>query len=114
MVKPIFSFYKLTKLNLNDIKFLISYFLPIILFLLLLFHGDIESNSGPKKKEQTYFLLCHWNVNSLVAHKIPLLVAYNSVYKYDICITVILGDFNALSKSWWSGDSTTIECTRLD
>ena len=38
---------KLTKLNLNDIEFFISYFLPIILFLLLRFHGDIESNSGP-------------------------------------------------------------------
>ena len=61
--------HKLTKLNLNNIEFFISYFLPIILFLLLLLHGDIESNPGPKKKEQTYFSLCHWNVNSLVAHK---------------------------------------------
>ena len=26
---------------------------------------------------------------------------------------VILGDFNARSKSWWSGDSTTIESPRL-
>ena len=60
---------KLTKLNLNNIDFFISYFLPIILFLLLLLHGDIESNPGPKKKEQIYFSLCHWNVNSLVVHK---------------------------------------------
>ena len=60
---------KLTKLNLNDIEIFISYFLLITLFLLLLLYGDIESNPGPKKKEQTYFLLCHWNVNSLVAHK---------------------------------------------
>ena len=37
--------------------------------ILLLLHGDIESKPGPKKKEQTYFSLCHWNVNSLVAHK---------------------------------------------
>ena len=43
--------------------------LPIILLLLLLLHGDIESNPGPKKKEQNYFSLCHYNVNSLVAHK---------------------------------------------
>ena len=28
--------------------------------------------------------------------------------------TVILGNFNAQSKSWWSGDSTTMEGTRLD
>ena len=60
---------KLTKLNLNDIEILISYFLPIILFLLLLLHGDIESNLDPKKKGQTYFSLFHWNVNSLVARK---------------------------------------------
>ena len=60
---------KLTKLNLNNIEIFISYFLPTILFLLLLLHGDTEFNPGPKKKEQTYFLLCHWNVNSLVAHK---------------------------------------------
>ena len=60
---------KLNKLDLNDIEIFISYFLPIILFLLLLLHVDIESNLGPKKKEQTYFSLCHWNVNSLVAHK---------------------------------------------
>ena len=58
---------KLTKLNLNNIDFFISYFLPIILFLLL--HGDIEFNPGPKKKEQNYFSLCNWNVNSLIAHK---------------------------------------------
>ena len=61
--------YKLIKLNLNNIEIFISYFLVIILFLLLLLHGDIESNPGPKKKEQTYFSLCHLNVNSLVAHK---------------------------------------------
>ena len=50
---------KLTKLKLNNIEFFISYFLPIILFLLLLLHGDVESNPGPKKKEGTYFSLCH-------------------------------------------------------
>ena len=60
---------KLTKLNLKNIEFFISCFLPTILFLLLLLHGDIESNPGPKKKEQTYFSLCHWNMNSLAANK---------------------------------------------
>ena len=60
---------KPTKLKLNNIEFFISYFFPITLFLLLLCHGDIESNPGPKEKDQTYFSLCHWNVNSLVAHK---------------------------------------------
>ena len=62
-------FCKLTKLNLDNIEIFISYFLPLIFFLLLLLHGDIESNPLPKKKKQTYFSLCHWNVNTVVAHK---------------------------------------------
>ena len=80
---------KLTKLNLNNIEIFISYFLPLIFFLLLLLHDDTESNPGLKKKEQTYFSLCHWNVNSLVAHKkISLLAAHNSIHRYDnICIS---------------------------
>ena len=60
---------KLNKLKLNNIDFFISHFVPIILFLFLLLHGDVESKPGPKKNEQTYFLLCHLNVNSLVAHQ---------------------------------------------
>ena len=45
--------------------------------------------TGPKKKEQTYFSLCPWSLNSVLAHKeIFLLAAYNSVYRYDIiCIS---------------------------
>ena len=56
---------------------------------MLLLHGDIEPNPDPKKKQQTYFLLCHWNVHSLVVHKKKsLLAAYHSVYRYDIiCIS---------------------------
>ena len=41
--------YKLTKLNLNNIEFFILYFLLIILQLLVLLRGDIESNPGPRK-----------------------------------------------------------------
>ena len=56
---------------------------------MLLLHGGIDYNPSPKKKEQTYFSLCHWNVNSLVAYKkMFLLAAYNSVYRHDIiCIS---------------------------
>ena len=61
---------KLTKLKLNSIEFFISYFLPIILCLLLLLHCDIESKPvNLRKIDLTYFLLCHFNVNSFVAHK---------------------------------------------
>lgn len=48
--------FKLTKLKLNDIKLFTSYFLPIILLLLLLLYGDIESNPGSKKKSIPIFL----------------------------------------------------------
>ena len=53
-------------------------------------HGDIESNPGPSKKHRP-LTCCHWNVNSLTAHKMikkSLIEAYNSNHKYDfICIS---------------------------
>ena len=39
---------------------------------------------------------------------------FDDVQILQPAFTVILGDFNARSKSWWSGDSTTMEGTRLD
>ena len=73
---------KLTKLSLGNIEFFVSYFLPIILFLLLLLHGDIEFNPGPKKKRTDLFFVM--SLECLVA----LLPAYYSVYRYDItCIS---------------------------
>ena len=33
---------------------------------------------------------------------------FDDVQIFQPSFTVILGDFNARSKSWWSGDSTTI------
>ena len=39
---------------------------------------------------------------------------FDDVQIFQPAFTVILGDFSALSKSWWSVDSTTIEGTRLD
>ena len=53
-------------------------------------HGDIEFNPGPSKKHRP-LTCCHWNVNSLTAHKMikkSLIEAYNSNHKYDfICIS---------------------------
>ena len=31
-------------------------------------HGDIKSNRGPSKKHRP-LTCCHWNINSLTAHK---------------------------------------------
>ena len=49
--------------------------------------GDIEKNPGPKKDFSQTFSICHWNLNSLVAHnftKVALLKAYLSVQKFNI------------------------------
>ena len=81
------SICKLTKLHLNNIEFFISHFLSIILFLLLLLYGDIESNPGPKKKGQMYISLCHWNVNSSVPY---MMVKIFSTWKDVILLEQII------------------------
>ena len=76
--------------HLNLHNSIISKFLSY-LHLVLLQHGDIESNPGPDKIKLKNFSFCHWNVNSLVAHtflKLHQLEAYNLLYNYDIkCIS---------------------------
>ena len=55
--------------------------------MLLLQHGDIETNPGPQKEKKKKFSCCHWNVNSLIAHdlsKLFQLETYNSVF---ICMS---------------------------
>ena len=66
--------------NLKALTILL-FFYSTIFFLLLVEHGDIEINPGPKKKKPKYFSCCHCNVNSLLAHdKISLLTAYNAIH----------------------------------
>ena len=58
----------------------------IFIFALLLCHGDIEINPGPKKLKKYSLSVCHWNPNSLSAHnfsKLTQLKAYISIYKHD-------------------------------
>ena len=75
----------------------------VILYIcyILLTHGDIEVNPGPKKNCSTNFSFCHWNLNSLSAHnyvKLSSLQAYNSVYKHDvICLSETYLDNSVLS-----------------
>ena len=52
---------------LNTIEILNALYSGYFLHLLLLQHGDIESNPGPKKEQIKYLSCCHWNVNSLLA-----------------------------------------------
>ena len=55
--------------------------------LLLLSHGDIEVNPGPKRK-LSKLSCCHKNVNTILArNKLSLIIAYNTGQKLDIiCI----------------------------
>ena len=74
-----------------DIRKILTIFLySIFSRMLIMQHGDIESNPGPSKKHRP-LTCCHWNVNSLTAHKMikkSLIEAYNSNHKYDfICIS---------------------------
>ena len=63
----------------------------LFIFALLLCHGDIEINPGPKKLKKNSLSVCHWNLNSLSAHnfsKLTQLKAYISKYKHDfICLS---------------------------
>ena len=74
--------------NLKALTILL-FFYSTIIFLLLVQHGDIEINPGPKKKQPKYFSCYYWNANSLLAHdKISLLIAYNTIHQYNvICVS---------------------------
>ena len=65
--------------------FLLNFFVILYSYYILLTHGDIGVNPGPKKNCSTSFSFCHWNLNSLTAHnyvKLSLLQGYNSVNKH--------------------------------
>ena len=56
-------------------------------FYLFKLSGDIEENPVPKLNFSQKLSICHWNLNSIEAHnfiKVSLLIAYNSIHKYDI------------------------------
>ena len=73
--------------------------------MLLLTHGDIKSNPGPKHRTSTYFSCCCWNVNSNMEHnKLSLLWAYNTLNKFHItCISETHLD------KWADNDALSIE-----
>ena len=64
-------------------------FYAVFAFWLLLKHGNVEINHGPKKRETRFFSCFHWNVNRILAHsKLSLLEARNNIHQYDIlCIS---------------------------
>ena len=81
--KSIFNFYfYIQTLYDKQIK-------KLLLKLLLIYCGDVESNPGPKNQYQISF--CHWNLNGLAAHnfsKVSLLQAISLSKNYDlICLS---------------------------
>ena len=88
--RPLFKIKCSLILKLDIRKILTIFFYSIFSRMLIMQHGDIESNPGPSKKHRP-LTCCHWNVNSLIAHKMikkSLIEAYNSNHKYDfICIS---------------------------
>ena len=72
--------------SMSNLKF------PLFFTLLLLCHGDIESNPVPKKSGNCQLLkFCHWNLNSIVSEncfKVSLLESLNALDSYDfICLS---------------------------
>ena len=69
--------------------FWVQYFYIFLRLCLLLLAGDIESNPGPRERENT-LSICHWNLNSVWVDnflKIAQISAFLSVHKFDIfCI----------------------------
>ena len=56
-------------------------------FNLIKLSGDIEESPSPKLNFSQKLSICHWNLNSIAAHnfiKVSLLIAYNSIHKYNI------------------------------
>ena len=54
---------------------------------LIILSGDVEVNPGPKNSASECLSICHWNLNSILAHinsKLFLLKAYILVDKFDI------------------------------
>ena len=74
---------------IHDDLNIVSYKVFALIIMLLLTHGDIENNPGPKCRTSNYLSCCHWNVNSIMAqNKVSLLLVYNTFHKFDvICIS---------------------------
>ena len=72
----------------DDLNF-VSYKVFALIIMLLLTHGDIENNPGPKCRTSNYLSCFHWNLNSIMAqNKVSLLLVCNTFHKFDvICIS---------------------------
>ena len=80
-------------INLLANKILFIYMLSTYLFdvwlcsILMKRSGDTEQNPGPKPSSCQSFSVCHWNLNSILAHnfiKLSPLRPYITVHKFDV------------------------------
>ena len=92
LLTPIISVYKSFKTKLIRISYSLQYCLILNYLIklslnLVLQHGDIETNLGPRGKHSQHFSFCHWYLNSLPAHnyaKVPLLQVFNTLHKFNL------------------------------
>ena len=72
-----------------------------VYFITIKLSADIEENRGPQSKSCNSLSICHWNINSILAHnsiKLSLLRAYISVNKFNIiCLSGTYLDSSILS-----------------
>ena len=136
---PLINMYKsLLSFNFDISLILLNLFYSLFYQILLLLHGDVETNPGPNKKYKP-FTCCHWNVNSLTAHnmvKLSSIAVYNTIHKYNfICISetyldssvrtddrdILINGYNLIpadhpnnNKIFKQGDIQTSEGSRID
>ena len=96
LLSPIAFVYKSFKNKTKRILYILQCYFSAKYFIapflnLLLQHGEIETNPGPRGNHSQYFSFCHWKLNSLPAHnyaKVSLLQAFNAIHKFDlICLS---------------------------
>ena len=93
LTKNLFSMFEVLLLCWHYFEIALCFILKTLvpMFIIPQCHGDIEPSPGPRKLKTNNFSVCHWNLNSLSAHrfsKFTQLKAYNSIYKYDfICLS---------------------------
>ena len=66
----------------------------LYIFLLLLCHGEIEPNPGPKKLNKNFLSVCHWNRSSLSAHNFQNLHRWKHIFQ---CVNTISCPYQKLS-----------------